>query len=42
VAGAANRQRTQDLLDAAVAARAGQASQDAFKKFTGDLRKQLK
>jgi len=39
---AASRQRTQALLENAIAARAGQATTDGFKDFTGSLKQALK
>jgi hypothetical protein len=41
LADAAARQRTMELLDAAVAARAGQATVDGFKDFTRELKTKL-
>jgi len=42
VANATGRQRTQTLLDNSIAARAGQATTDGFKDFTGSLKQALK
>jgi hypothetical protein len=39
---AASRERTMVLLDNAIAALAGQATQDGFKDFMRDLKKQIK
>ena len=39
---AAARQRTQDLLENATAARAGQVTADGWKEFTGSLKNVLK
>jgi hypothetical protein len=39
---AANRQRALDMLENAMAARAGQATEDSFKRFVNDLKKRLK
>jgi hypothetical protein len=42
VAEAALRQRTLQLLDAATAARAGQATTEGWNDFTHDLKKQIR